>query len=75
MLRSMTKGMFSRRDATKLPREGGTVSRRTIGYSTCLLAAVFLCLTPGSGVRGEQPSRRLQILFIGDTRALLEPCG
>lgn len=40
-----------------------------------LAAAIFFCVLDTHEARCETDSLELQVLFIGDTKALLEPCG
>ncbi len=52
--------------------------KKTIGYSVaaaCLLITILFYPQSGNEARGEDAYDKVQILFIGNTQALLEPCG
>jgi hypothetical protein len=43
--------------------------------AACLLAAVFLSLTGNVTARNSTVPRKVELLFVGGSNALLEPCG
>jgi hypothetical protein len=50
-----------------------TISRYSL--AACLLVATFLLITGNVKARSKETPNKVQLLFLGSSNALLEPCG
>lgn len=58
-------------------REATAVPKGIRGYTiaVCMLVSAFLCLRVSDDARGADAASTLQILYLANSNALLEPCG